>query len=427
MPAIKELHEQRAKLLADCRTLVDAQEKTGELMDGEKRAQYDKMWEEQGKLKARIADLERLAEAEQSVAAMTESRGLQSEHESLETPGDEGAELKPYKWEYRGVESVIQPGTSLYETTTEDYRRHFCRFLINGETRALQADSDIKGGYTVPRQFVAELVKAVDNLLWMKQAARVFMLTQASSMGAPALDNDPADDTWTTEIGTGSADTTMSFGGRELTPHPLAKRLKVSRKLLRISALNIDALVRDRLAYKLAVTEEKAYLTGTGASQPLGVFVASANGINTGQDVSTGNTTTTIGADNLRECLYKLKPQHRMNANWLMHTDVVKAISKLKDGNGQYLWSPGITAGDPDVILGRSVRESQYSPNTFTTGKYLGILGDFSYYWIAQSLGVTIQRLEELYAESNEVGFINRLEIDGMPVLEEAFVRMTLA
>jgi HK97 family phage major capsid protein len=49
---------------------------------------------------------------------------------------------------------------------------------------------------------------------------------------------------------------------------------------------------------------------------------------------------------------------------------------------------------------------------------------DFSYYWIVDALDMEVQRLVELYAETNQVGFIGRLETDAMPVLEEAFVRL---
>jgi HK97 family phage major capsid protein len=70
---------------------------------------------------------------------------------------------------------------------------------------------------------------------------------------------------------------------------------------------------------------------------------------------------------------------------------------------------------------------SEWAPNTFTTGQCVGLLGDFSHYWIADALSMQIQRLNELYAETNQVGFIGRLETDGAPVLEEAFVRVKLA
>ena len=76
----------------------------------------------------------------------------------------------------------------------------------------------------------------------------------------------------------------------------------------------------------------------SGASQPLGLFTASDNGISTGRDVSTGNTSTSMTFDGLMEAKYSLKGQHQMNAEWLFHRDGVKQLAKLKDGDGQYIW-----------------------------------------------------------------------------------------
>jgi HK97 family phage major capsid protein len=69
---------------------------------------------------------------------------------------------------------------------------------------------------------------------------------------------------------------------------------------------------------------------------------------------------------------------------------------------------------------------SEYAPNTFTTGLYLGLIGDLSYYWIADNMSMQIQRLVELGALTNQDYFIGRMKLDGMPVLEKAFVRVTL-
>ena len=70
---------------------------------------------------------------------------------------------------------------------------------------------------------------------------------------------------------------------------------------------------------------------------------------------------------------------------------------------------------------------SEYVPNTFTTGLYTGVLADWRFYWIADALDMTVQRLVELYARSNQIGFIGRKETDGMPVLAEAFARVKMA
>ena len=79
------------------------------------------------------------------------------------------------------------------------------------------------------------------------------------------------------------------------------------------------------------------------------------------------------------------------------------------------------------MLLGRPMVMSEYAPNTFTTGLYVGMFADFSHYWIADSLALQIRRLNELFALTNQIGIIGRLESDGMPVLAEAFARVKLA
>lgn len=327
-------------------------------------------------------------------------------------------------------------GASADAAVRELRSRAQSRFLQHGhdglsaeEKRALQNDSDTAGGFLKPdEQFVGQLIQAVDNLVFLRQLATKFQVTTADSLGAPSLENDPADADWTVELAIGSEDSTMSFGKRALRPHPVAKLLKVSRTLLRKSVIPVDALVRERLAYKFAVTEEQAFMTGSGANRPLGVFTASNDGISTSRDVSTGNSTTAIAADGLIEAKYALKAQYMMSPSlrWIFSRTAVKNIRKLKDGNGDYLWIRGL-AGAPDTILEVPYLMSEYAPSTFTTGQYVGIIGDFKWYWIADALSMEMQRLEELYAATNQVGFVGRLETDGMPVLQEAFARVTLA
>ncbi len=300
--------------------------------------------------------------------------------------------------------------------------------LKDNEVRALQADSDVAGGFTVaPQQWVNQLIKNIDDQVFIRQRATKYRLTSAASLGVPTLAANPADADWTTELAIGNEDSTMSFGKRELNPHPLAKLEKVSNKLLAMSAMGIDALVRERLAYKFAVTQEKNFLTGSGSNQPLGLFTASANGITTARDVSTGNTTTSITFDGLIEAKFSLKGAYWNRADWLFHRDALKMITKLKNGEGDYIYRESVRDGEPDRLLGRPVMMSEYAPNTFTTGLYVGMLGDYSQYWIADALDFQVQVLKELFAATNQVGYIGRMETDGMPVLNEAFARVKLA
>lgn len=432
---IIEMRQKRAKLIADARALLEKAE-------AEKRA--DLTAEEQNSWNALMAEAETLKATIDREERMLLAEADLGEPVTASTKPDPGADGRgageKIEFHSRSMRATDQeePGwrdtpewRRLLRTGAASYRAGFRSFLrgqpINAEMRALQADLDTQGGYLMaPIQVVDRIIQAVDDMVFIRKLATVIAVPNADSLGVPSLDADPADSDWTSELATGSEDSTMAFGRRELHPQPLAKRLKISRKLL-MKVPNSENLATQRLGYKFGITQEKAYMTGNGAGQPLGVFVASSNGISTGRDVSSGNTTTSIGFDGLISAKYALKGQYWPRAQWAFHRDAMAQIAKLKDANDQYLWRESVRVGEPDRVLGLPVNTSEYAPNTFTTGLYVGILGDFSNYWIADSMAMEFQRLQELYAETNQIGLIGRLDSDGLPVLEEAFVRVKLA
>ena len=406
---LKELRDQRGQLVHDARSILDKAEAEKRALTAEEDGKYKELFAKQDELRGKIEREEQMVEAERQTA----EQALRNKDASNKTEPGEQRQVGA-----RG---------------TDEYRAAFAKFLRGGrnacteaENRALQADNDVLGGYTVaPEQMVDQIVKFVDNLVHIRQRATKFRLASSASLGALAYDADPDDADWTSELATGNEDSAMAFGKRELHTRPLAKRIKISNKLLNLNPA-IEQFVRDRLAYKFAVTQEKAFMTGTGANQPLGVFTASTQGITTARDVATGNTTTAPTFDGLISAKFSLKGQYWDKADWMFHRDVLAVVAKLKDGDGQYLWRESTRDGEPDRLLGRPVIMSEYAPNTLTTGLYVGILGDFSNYWIADALDMQVQRLTELYAETNQTGFIGRLETDGMPVLAEAFARVKL-
>lgn len=403
---ILEMKQKRAALVKEARKLLDTAEKEKRELTGEETAKYEEMMKEVDSWGTKIEREENLRKME----------------EALKVPEPTVVPPQP-----------TEPEARTNPRATEEYRKSFEKFLRSGintltekEVRAMQADDPEGGGYLVaPQLFVSEMLKAVDNTVFVRGLARKFSLAKAASLGVPKLDTDFSDADWVSELATGDEDA-LDYGKRELRPHALSKLVKVSNTLIRLSTESIEAMIRERLSYRFSVTLENAYLNGDGLQKPLGVFTADADGINTDRDVSTGNTDSSIKADGLIEAKYTLKTPYLRNARWVFHRDAVKQIRKLKDGAGQYLWQPGITADMLDEILGIPIIVSEYAPSTFTTGKYVGILGDFSYYWIADALDMQVQRLVELYATTNQVGYIARFETDGMPVLSEAFVRVTL-
>jgi len=403
---IRSLQQKRAKLAGDARAILDAVP-AGEELSAEDSQRFDALMDEADQLDGQIAREKRQRELDSRIAD--------------DDPDDPDPE----------------PGDPA--DPAEVARQAFGRYLAHGErglteeqARALQITPDEQGGHLVaPQQFVEQLIKFVDDMVHIRGLATTMTLTEGESLGAPSLDTDVSDFDWTTELGTGTEDSDMKFGKRELRPHPLAKRIKVSRTLLRRGSMSPETIVRDRLGYKVGVTQEKAYMTGDGAQKPLGLFVASAQGIPTARDSAIGAAgaipATTATADQLIDAKYTLKEQYWRTARWLFHRDIIKVVRKIKDSDGQYVWAPGLAGGRPDTILELPYVVSEFAPNTISATAYVGMVGAFEHYWIVDSLEFEIQRLVELYAETNQVGFIGRYEGDGMPVLSEAFVRLQVA
>ena len=124
-------------------------------------------------------------------------------------------------------------------------------------------------------------------------------------------------------------------------------------------------------------------------------------------------------ADEIFDLFYSLKAPYRKSAVFLMNDSSVKALRKLKDGNGQYLWQPSLTAGTPDLLLGRPVYTSAFMP-ALAAGAKSVLFGDLSYYWVADRQGRSFRRLGELYAPTGQVGFLATQRVDGKLVLPEA-------
>ena len=409
---LNQLKQERAKIVHDQRAILDAAQAEKRSLSADETTNYENLEKRFDELSNQItAEVRAQEDMEKRIRDQEERKKLleQADHGTRPDPNDKrkASEMAEFAIPPRYAEQF----RAYHEATGGRYRtqkyndafRNAIGAIDALEARALQADLDTQGGYlVVPEQFVARLIQKKDDMVFIRPLATVIAVPDAASLGAPALDNDPADPTWTQEIKTGSEDSTMNFDKRELHPHPLAQRIKVSKKLLRVARMNVDGIVRDRLAYKFGIVEENNFLNGSGQGRPLGVFTASAMGINTDRDVSTGNTATAIKADGLIEAKYHLKAQYRNapTVRWVFHRDAIKMIRKLKDGDGNYLWKQGLS-DRPDTILEIPFAESEYAPNTFTASQYVGIIGDFSYYWIADALNMQVQVLTELYAESN--------------------------
>ena len=191
--------------------------------------------------------------------------------------------------------------------------------------------------------------------------------------------------------------------------------IKVSEELLNDSVFNLESYIAKEFGRRIGAKEEEAFFAGDASGKPTGIF-HSTGGAAVGV---TAASATAITVDEVIDLYYSLKSPYRKNAKFIMNDATVKAIRKLKDGAGQYLWQPSITAGTPDTILNRPLLTSTYVPTIEAAAKIIAF-GDFSYYWLADRQGRSFQRLNELYAATGQVGFRATQRVDGKLILQEA-------
>jgi HK97 family phage major capsid protein len=435
MPTLKELREKRSKAVSEARKIYDKAQAEKREMNAEETQQFDRFRDEERQTKTEIEALEktegRSSWLQESEEELRSSAGRRTNPIEPQTPGRlEERKGKAVEFELRGKKYSAPEGSPMYRRNQDEVLEEVRNYIRSGtiESRDLQMDLSTAGGYIVtPEKIHAELIRTVDNATPFRQRIRKFTVLDAASLGVPTLTDRISSRTRGSELASPTADTTMKFGKRSLTPSPTTGLIKVSRDLLRVSSMNPEQIVQEEIAYEEAVGLEQEYMTGSGANAPLGVFTAHADGISTARDISTGNTTTAPTFDGLIRAKMALKPQYRAKASWLFHRDVVTVIMLIKDGNGQYIWQPSKQDGDPDRLLGLPVDESEYAPNTLTTAQYVGLVGDMSHYWHVDQIGLEIQRLVELYAATNQVGFMYRAKNDAAPMKAEAFARVKLA
>ena len=380
----------------------------------------------------------------------TSIRALMDKHDGAEMPAEDKAALAKMENDFdalsariiaeekqlerdRAIGEKADKAQAEHDPKKADLLNAFKAVLASGDKQAihmyaaLQQDNPTQAGYLVaPEKFVSELIADLADATFMRQKAKVLpVLKGAQSLGYPVRTAGMSSFAWGTELQAPVADAALAVGKREFKPRPGTSEILISKTLAR-NVANIDSFIRGEIAREVGAALETAYMTGPGTTAPLGLFIASADGINTDRDVATGNTATEMKFDGLMEAKYAVKAQYQANAEWIFHRDGIKRLAKLKNSDGQYIWQPSVVLGAPDLLLGKPVNTSEYAPNTFTAGLYVGIYGDLKNYWIVDGLGMEIQVLAELYARTNQIDYITRIETDGACVLPVAFARVTL-
>ena len=394
MNKILELREKRAKAWDATKAFLDTKRGTDGLISAEDEATYNKMEADVIALGKEIDRLEKQAI-------------LDAE---LNAPMANPLTGKPANPKLEGKTG----------RATDEYRKAFWNAMRTraGEgldptvKNALKIGTDSEGGYLVPDEFERTLVEALEDENIFRRLAKV--ITTASGDRKIPVVASKGTASWIDEEGT-IPESDDSFGQVSIGAYKLGTMIKVSEELLNDSVFELEPYISREFARRIGNKEEEAFFIGDGSGKPTGILAATG-GAQLG--VTTAGATA-ITLDEVLDLFYSLKAPYRNKSVFIMNDSTVKAIRKLKDGQGQYLWQPSIQAGTPDTILNRPLFTSSYVPAIEAGAKTIAF-GDFSYYWVADRRGRVFKRLNELFAVTGQVGFVATQRVDGKLILPEA-------
>ena len=374
----------------------------------DQRTEYDKFLE--GKMTA--ADFK--AFEEKSMAA---EKLIQERVDKIETKM-----ARPAIETLEGLEKKVKPGQL-------EYKGAFFNFMRSGKGGELILDdaavkyieerralvSDTTGQILIPEELETEIYRDLPKINVIRKYATQRTIT-SNRIRRRSM----------TEV-------TMGWGKLELGAEPdetdvvpseawqyvedLEGLARIGKNELKDTDISLEALLVDSFGRAKAEAEETAFVKGTGHAneQPDGIVLGT-----TVSDVLTA-ASDAIVIDDIINVIYEVPAQYRRNGVFLTTSTTIKAMRKLKDEQGQYLWQPSVQAGQPPSILGYPV-EAQEDLDALTVAEGdIAIFGDLKAgYRILDREGMTIQRLLELWATAGLIGLLVSSRVTGGVIRADA-------
>jgi len=388
MSKIAEMRQKRGELWDKAKAFLNEHTDENGMMSAEDTATYERMEQDIDNYGAAIDREERAERMERELNAPT-SQLLTSRPEKS-VPGKAGRSSDEYQ--------------NAFWKMVRDRSAHYSVY------NALQVGTDSEGGFLVPDEYERTLVQALEEENKLRSLCKVIRTASGDRKIPLVASHGTA--SWVDEEGL-IPESDDAFGMISLGAHKVASIIKVSDELLQDSVFDVESYIASEFARRVGDAEEAAFINGDGSGKPFGML-HETNGAAAG--VTTAGAAIT--AEELIDLVYSLKAPYRKRARFLFNDQTIKAIRKLKDGSGQYIWQPSLQAGQPNTLLGYSYETSSHMPVIGAGAKPI-LFGDFSSYWIADRDGRSIQRLNELYAATGQVGFRVTQRLDGRLVQQE--------
>lgn len=239
---------------------------------------------------------------------------------------------------------------------------------------------------------------------------------------------------WVPE-GVASSSADEDFGQVTLGSFTARRLVKVSLELVEDNAVDLVEYLAKEIGRSIGALENAGYIDGSGAGEPTGLLGQASLG-----KLGPAGQTNEITADDLIDLFYSVGPQYRHQAEWVMADSTVKAVRKLRDSNGDFLWAanPGVGGAlpwaAPDTLLGLPIWNDPDMPAMAADAKSV-LFGDLSAYMIRdvgaagpqaseRPIGAfSVIRLNERFMDGLQVGFLGYHRTDGNLIDQTGAVR----
>ncbi|OAN76764.1 capsid protein [Sulfitobacter sp. EhC04] len=292
------------------------------------------------------------------------------------------------------------------------------------EYKALNIGTNTEGGYLAPVDMVRDIIKAVTEISPVRSLARVRQ-TGMKSVEIPKRTGQFAAQ-WVAEQGTKAETEGLTWGIEEITTHEMFALIDITNQMLEDTVFNIPAEIEEESAEQFALAEGAAFVNGTGVGKPQGFMQHADVGF-----TNSGSATTIADvdgqADGLLQMKYSLKTAYARNATFVMNRTTMGQVRRLKDGDKNYIWMPGLALGRPNTIDGDPYVEMPDMQNA-GAGTFPIAYGDFrrAYTWVDR-LAMEMLRDPYTQATSGKIRYIMRKRVAGKVTLAEAIKKLKCA
>lgn len=285
------------------------------------------------------------------------------------------------------------------------------------ELRAAGVATDAGGGFLVPKELSPNLIQKMKAYGPLNEGGPVNVLVTASGnpLSFPTND-DTAGVGYAIAENTVAADTDMTFGQISLGAYKYTSRVfKVSSELLADSAINVVDVVNDAMAERLGRSLNNIFTIGTGTNEPQGIVTGATVGV-------TAAAANGFTYDELIDLEHSVDPAYRENGSYKFSDGYLRFARKLKDGEGRYIWTP---ANGPlsATINGRPY----YINNAMAAAPGAGVkgvlFGDLTKFTVRRAGSVVVRRLNERYADADQVGFVAFVRVDSK-VMDNSAIKL---